>query len=30
MDEARFGLHTMLRKLWSLHGSRPVVTCQIQ
>jgi transposase len=30
MDEARFGLHTMLRKLWSLRGSRPVVTCQIK
>jgi transposase len=30
MDEARFGLHTMLRKLWSLRGSRPVVACQIK
>lgn len=29
MDEARFGLHTMLRKLWSLRGSCPVVACQI-
>lgn len=30
MDEARFGLHTMLRKLWSLRGVRPVVKCQIK
>jgi len=28
MDEARFGLHTMLRKLWSLRGVRPVIACQ--
>lgn len=30
MDEARFGLHTMVRKLWSLRGVRPVVGCQIK
>lgn len=30
MDEARFGLHTMLRKIWSLRGVRPVVNCQIK
>lgn len=30
MDEARFGLHTMLRKIWSLRGVRPVVSCQIK
>lgn len=30
MDEARFGLHTMMRKLWSLRGVRPVVDCQIK
>ena len=30
MDEARFGLHTMLRKIWSVRGSRPVVDCQIK
>lgn len=28
MDEARFGLHTMLRKLWSLRGTRPVIPSQ--
>jgi len=30
MDEARFGLHTMMRKLWSIRGVRPVVGCQIK
>ena len=30
MDEARFGLHTMLRKVWSVRGVRPVVDCQIK
>lgn len=30
MDEARFGLRTMMRKLWSLCGIRPVVDCQIK
>ena len=30
MDEARFGLHTQLRKLWALKGARPVVTRQIK
>ena len=30
MDEARFGLHTELRRVWTLRGLRPVVTRQIQ
>ena len=30
MDEARFGLHTELRRLWSIKGQRPVVTRQIK
>ena len=30
MDEARFGLHTELRRLWTLRGKRPVVTRQIK
>jgi len=30
MDEARFGLHTQMRKLWALKGARPVVTKQIK
>ena len=30
MDEARFGLHTQVRRLWALKGSRPVVTAQIK
>lgn len=30
MDEARFGLHTMLRKVWSKKAKRPVVDCQIK
>ena len=30
MDEARFGLHTELRRVWTLRGLRPVVTKQIK
>lgn len=30
MDEARFGLHTELRRLWACKGKRPVVTRQIK
>lgn len=30
MDEARFGLHTQLRRLWALKGQRPVVARQIK
>jgi transposase len=30
MDEARFGLHTEMRRLWSIRGQRPVVTRQIK
>ena len=30
MDEARFGLHTELRRVWTLRGSRPIVTRQIK
>jgi transposase len=30
MDEARFGLHTELRRVWTLRGLRPVVTRQIR
>ncbi len=30
MDEARFGLHTEMRRLWGLRGQRPVVTRQIK
>ena len=30
MDEARFGLHTEMRRLWALKGRRPVVTRQIK
>lgn len=30
MDEARFGLHTELRRLWGVRGQRPVVTRQIR
>lgn len=30
MDEARFGLHTELRRLWACKGQRPVVTRQIK
>ena len=29
MDEARFGLHTQMRRLWACKGQRPVVTRQI-
>lgn len=30
MDEARLGLHTELRRVWTLRGLRPVVTRQIK
>jgi len=30
MDEARFGLHTELRRVWTLRGLRPVVSRQIK
>ena len=30
MDEARFGLHTEVRRLWACKGTRPVVTQQIR
>jgi transposase len=30
MDEARFGLHTELRRVWTLRGQRPVVSRQIK
>ena len=30
MDEARFGLHTQMRRVWTVKGSRPVVTRQIK
>jgi len=30
MDEARFGLHTALRRVWTLRGLRPVITRQIK
>ena len=30
MDEARFGLHTEMRRLWACKGSRPEVTRQIK
>lgn len=30
MDEARFGLHTEMRRMWALKGGRPVVTRQIK
>jgi transposase len=30
MDEARFGLHTELRRVWTLRGQRPVVPRQIK
>jgi transposase len=30
MDEARFGLHTELRRVWTLKGARPVVPRQIK
>ena len=30
MDEARFGLHTDLRRAWTIKGVRPLVTRQIK
>ena len=30
MDEARFGLHSELRRVWTPRGQRPVVTRQIR
>jgi transposase len=30
MDEARFGLHTEIRRLWALKGQRPVVSHQMK
>lgn len=30
MDEARFGLHTLIRKVWTLKGTRPVIPQQIR
>ena len=30
MDEARFGLHTEVRRLWACKGQRPVVTKQLK
>jgi transposase len=30
MDEARFGLHTELRRVWTVRGHRPVVPRQIK
>jgi transposase len=30
MDEARFGLHTEIRRLWACKGQRPVVSRQIK
>ena len=30
MDEARFGLHTEMRRVWTLKGVRPVVSRQIK
>jgi hypothetical protein len=30
MDEARFGLHTALRRVWTVRGKRPVVSRQIK
>ena len=30
MDEARFGLHTEMRRVWTLNGVRPVVSRQIK
>ena len=30
MDEARLGLHTELRRVWTLRGRRPIVTRQIK
>ncbi len=30
IDEARFGLHTQMRRVWTRNGQRPVVTRQIK
>lgn len=30
MDEARFGLHTQMRRVWTRKGQRPIVTRQIK
>ena len=30
MDEARFGLHTEMRRVWTLRGKRPLVAKQIK
>lgn len=30
MDEARFGLHTQMRRVWALRGKRPVLPRQIK
>jgi hypothetical protein len=30
MDEARFGLHTEMRRVWTLRGKRPVISRQIK
>ena len=30
MDEARFGLHTEMRRVWTRRGQRPVITRQIK
>jgi hypothetical protein len=30
MDEARFGLHTEMRRVWTLRGERPVIARQIK
>lgn len=30
MDEARFGLHTQMRRVWALRGRRPVIPRQIK
>jgi transposase len=30
MDEARFGLHTQMRKVWAFKGRRPVISRQIK
>ena len=30
MDEARLGLHTEMRRVWTLRGRRPIVTRQIK
>ena len=30
MDEARLGLHTEMRRVWTLRGRRPIITRQIK